>query len=102
MLHLFAALLLLSSIPGLWEWDASEGATGYKFCWSYNAAYWNHGLCSDLGDVLSFDSAEFEAMWAVEANPGMELFYQVIAYDADGYDPTGQAFEPTPTQWVCP
>ncbi len=94
------ALVLLAA--GVWSWDASPGATGYKFCWSYDATYWNHALCVDVGDDLRFDPSDFDALWAVEANPGMTLFYQVVAYNGAGDDATGQTFAPIPAQWVCP
>ena len=96
-------LALLVSVPGTWFWDPSPTATGYEFCWSYNNEAWSLAQCVDVGPLLSFlPSIELDAVWAIEANPGSILFYQVIAYNGAGYDSVGQTFAQIPPDWTCP
>jgi hypothetical protein len=94
---------LLVSIPGTWHWDASTGAEGYEFCWSYNDREFSRALCVDVGNQLSYlPSIEMDLLWAVESMPGAILFYQVCAYNSAGYDVDCASFQPIPPDWQCP
>lgn len=97
---MLAALLL---VAGTWTWNASAGADGYRFCWSYNQEQFSLALCVDVGPNTAFlPSVELEQVWAIEENPGAILFFQVIAYNEDGFDDAGQTFTPVPPDWTCP
>ncbi len=94
-------ILALLFAANLWTWNASADATGYKFCWSYDPTSWNLALCADVGPALEFPTAEMDALWAVEANPGMVMYFQAVAYNAAGLDATGATFAPVPSVWAC-
>jgi len=94
-------ILALLFAANLWTWNASPTADGYKFCWSYDRAYWNLALCADTGPALEFPTDEMDSLWAVETNPHATMYYQAVAYNAAGLDTTGQAFAPRPASWPC-
>ncbi len=96
---MLAALLL---IAGTWTWNASPTADGYQFCWSYDNQEWSLALCVDVGPSLAYlPSIELDLLWAIESTPGAILFFQVLAYNAAGFDEVGQTFTPVPPDWLC-
>ena len=99
------AALLLSLIPGLWDWDATPGAAEYLFCWTDHPSIWYDSQCAKLGDTLSFDDTDLDDFWGTRLDDHV-LYLRVFARFPDGTTsvaPGGATLRPAPyVPWVCP